>query len=83
MTALPLIDRPVVVPDDMLSPSIESDEEKIQRQSRKQKGQWYYATTTTVTLTAVTIVNSTLPDLLPITVSGCIPNCLTSLALCP
>lgn len=71
-----------VVPDikpKLLSSSIESSDERVGRFIKKSN--WYFVTTTTITLTAVTIVNVT-TETLPIVLNGCIPDCLTSLPQC-
>ncbi|XP_057376770.1 uncharacterized protein LOC130698012 [Daphnia carinata] len=65
----------------LLDASMTSPEETA-REGRAKQGQWYFATTTTVTMTAVTVVNSTNAEIIPISIAGCIPACLTTLALC-
>ncbi|KAI9563581.1 hypothetical protein GHT06_011045 [Daphnia sinensis] len=66
----------------LLDASMTSPEESITREGRARHGQWYFATTTTVTMTAVTVVNSTNAGFVSISIAGCIPACLSTLALC-
>ncbi|KAK4026691.1 hypothetical protein OUZ56_015718 [Daphnia magna] len=66
----------------LLDASMTSPEESVTREGRARHGQWYFATTTTVTMTAVTVVNSTNAEFISISIAGCIPACLSTLALC-
>ena len=83
VTEMPRLAKDIPMNERLIS-SIESAKDDNERQNRKLKGEWLFATTSTVTLTAVTVVNSTQTDpLYSILITGCIPDCLTSLAICP
>lgn len=79
MTEMPIMN---VDKSEMLVPSIEIDEDRVRDGRMFKKNNWFYATTQTVTLTVVTVVNSTMLPTLPISIAGCIPNCLTSIPIC-